>query len=324
MKKTIISIIGIALMLLAITACRPNYVVVPPIFDKPSGEVQTGTPVSNVEEALAALQNGEDIRLEAPMTFSADQIKNIPTGRTIYGNGQKIAVEGEMVGDGSTQTPVWLPFDNVTIKDAKIDVSKATEMVTRAAADAYAIIINGDNVILDGVEIIGTTKDIAGINVFGANNVTLKDITIGYCEKAPINISSSTVTISGKITAKYSSWYADQNVVQVNGMGGVEKTASTVNFVNISGIDAVWVEAVAETYDAASGITDENFQKEGQTIINGLDSWTVRYSDQPSNPVKGWMYTAEEVNTYVLRDDAVEADLRAMLHLLLSLILQSL
>ena len=50
MKKTIISIIGIALMLLAITACRPNYVIIPPIHGGNTSTVPSGTPVGKDDD----------------------------------------------------------------------------------------------------------------------------------------------------------------------------------------------------------------------------------------------------------------------------------
>ena len=70
MKKTIISIIGIAVMLLAITACRPNYVIVP-IPGGGTSSTPSGTPVSDAGELKQALEKGEDVYL-------TDLIRSLP------------------------------------------------------------------------------------------------------------------------------------------------------------------------------------------------------------------------------------------------------
>ena len=150
--------------------------------------------------------------------------------------------------------------------------------------------------------------------------ITLEDIKIDNCQKAPISISSSTVAIDG-LKADYSSWYTSANTIQVNGMGGSPvHQPSTVTFKSTEGIDAVWVEAVATDYENASAITDADFPKAGeheQTVINGLSNWKVRYSDQPSKEVKGWMYYApsQDASTFTLNEKAKdpETDLIAML-----------
>lgn len=325
MKKTIISIIGIALMLLAITACKPNYVIMPPIPGGNTSTVPSGTPVSNADDAIAALGKGEAVYLTQNTEFTAEQIALIPEDSVIDGNGKTITLP-ESTSSGKN-TVALLLTKSVTIKNAIIDASQASSQsiglmaATRAGetGDAFVIIITADNTTLENVQII-TGNQFSGINVFEAKNVTLRDITIDTCLKAPINISSSIVTIDG-LKANGSDWYGKNNVIQVNGMEGDSvKTASTVTFESTEGVDAVWVEAVAATYEAASEITDEKFQKDGQTKINGLNNWAVRYSDQPSKDVKGWMYYApdQDASTFTLNADSkvaeqAEEDIKAML-----------
>lgn len=71
MKKTIISIIGIALMLLAITACRPNYVIMPPIPGGNGGSSSSDeyqeiadkvNPATLVNDVLQSGKTGIDVR----------------------------------------------------------------------------------------------------------------------------------------------------------------------------------------------------------------------------------------------------------------------
>ena len=303
MKKTIISIIGIALMLLAITACKPNYVVVPPIFDKPSGEVQTGTPVETIDELKEVLASGGEARLEDDMQVSAADLEALKAG-TINGDGYKIIVTDTTTASG---TKSGLYLKGVSVKDAIIDVRTATRASVTYDDTTYAVMIQGEGTTLENVEIFTGGK--AGINVHSASNVVLKNVTIDDCAKAPVSISSSTVIIDG-ITANGSSWYSD-NVIQVNGLDGdPAHNASTITFKSTGNIDRVWVEAVATDYNAARDITDSNFNKGDQTVIEGLD-WEVRYSDQASKSVKGWTYykSDAEATTFTLNNESGKEDL---------------
>lgn len=320
MKKTIISIIGIAVMLLAITACRPNYVIVP-IPGGGTSSTPSGTPVADLVELKAVLANGGEARLTGTLELNPEDLVNL-SGK-INGNGNTINLQSTT--DKGEQA-FALILNNVSLKNVTIDASKITQ--TRAAENTFAVLIgsgdgNMDNapsgITLSNVT-IRTGGTIAGINVHTAKNVTLEDITIDNCLKAPISISSSTVAIDG-LKADYSSWYTSANTIQVNGMGGSPvHQPSTVTFKSTEGIDAVWVEAVALDYENASAITDADFPKAGeheQTVINGLSNWKVRYSDQPSKEVKGWMYYApsQDASTFTLNEKAKdpEADLVAML-----------
>lgn len=327
MKKTIISIIGIAVMLLAITACRPNYVIVP-IPGGGTSSTPSGTPVSDAKELQQALEKGEDVYLADDVVLSDDF--QIPENSKIDGNDKTITV---LTGTNPGTGIMDLAASGVTLKNVTLDFTAQSvtgasllSATARAAGDKFAVLIgSGDeNNAPSGITLsnvtIRTGGNIAGINVHTAKNVTLEDITIDYCQKAPISISSSTVAIDG-LKADYSSWYTSANTIQVNGMGGSPvHQPSTVTFKSTEGIDAVWVEVVATDYENASAITDADFPKAGeheQTVINGLSNWKVRYSDQPSKEVKGWMYYApsQDASTFTLNEKATdsEADLIAML-----------
>ena len=303
MKKTIISIIGIAVMLLAITACRPNYVIVP-IPGGGTSSTPSGTPVANLGELKAVLAKGDEARLEDHMQVSAADLADLEAG-TINGDGNKIIVTDTTTASG-TKSGLYLKGVSVDVSTA-IDVSTATRASVTYDDTTYAVMIQGEGTTLENVEIITGGK--AGINVHSASNVELKNVTIDDCAKAPVSISSSTVTIDG-ITANGSSWYRD-NVIQVNGLKGYPAhEASTITFKSTGNIDRVWVEAVAADYNAAGDITDSNFNTGDQTVIEGLD-WEVRYSDQASKSVKGWTYykSDAEATTFTLnKENASLAD----------------
>lgn len=313
MKKTIISIIGIAVMLLAITACRPNYVIVP-IPGGGTSSTPSGTPVADFKELKDVLANGGEARLTGPMNLDSGALEGL--SGTINGDGNTINLQSTT--DKGDQAFALILNNGLSLKNVKIDASDIAQ--TRAAAEPFVILIQGEGSTLENVTIT-TGEKVAGINVHTATDVTLRNIEFTDRPlKAPINISSSEVTIGG-LKAVGSDWYGKQNVIQINGVGGTPAhEPSTVTFESTEGIDAVWREAVAPNYESASEITDADFREAEQTVINGLDSWKVRYSDQPSKNTKGWMFYAsdEAATTFTLNADSkvadqAEEDIRAML-----------
>ena len=114
---------------------------------------------------------------------------------------------------------------------------------------------------LSDVEIVNNEKA-CGINIHTANKVVLENITSDASKKAPINISSSSVTLTGDFFLAESAWKYD---VQVNGNGGSpEHKASTVDFSNTTGINIVWQEYVG---DEASMPDDVKVNDDGQNQI---------------------------------------------------------
>lgn len=310
MKKTIISIIGIAVMLLAVTACRPNYVIVP----IPGGGTPSGTPVADLDELQKVLADGGEARLTGTLKLNPKDLVNL-SGK-INGNGNTIELQTtESVGD--EQAVALILKNGLSLKNVKIDASNAAQ--TRVAAEPFVILIQGTGSTLENVTIT-TGERLAGINVHTATSVTLKNIEFTDKPlKAPINISSSTVTIDG-LKAGGSDWYGDKNIIQINGVGGdPNHKPSTVIFESTEGIDGIWMEAVEAPYENNDTISDDNFEKDGQSVVKGLSSdWAIRYSNQPSKKTKGWMFYApgdEDATTFTLNAEAdnPEADLIAML-----------
>ena len=312
MKKTIISIIGIAVMLLAITACRPNYVIVP-IPGGGTSSTPSGTPVADLDELQKVLADGGEARLTGTLKLNPKDLVNL-SGK-INGNDNTIELQTtESVGD--EQAVALILKNGLSLKNVKIDASNAAQ--TRVAAEPFVILIQGEGSTLENVTIT-TGEELAGINVHTATGVTLRNIKfIDKPLKAPINISSSTVIIDG-LTAVGSDWYGEQNIIQINGVGGSPAhKASTVTFASTKGIDGVWMEAVEATYVNDETISDKDFRQDGQSDVKGLSSdWAIRYSNQPSKKTEGWMFYApdHDASTFILNEKAInpEEDLRAMI-----------
>ena len=312
MKKTIISIIGIAVMLLAITACRPNYVIVP-IPGGGTSSTPSGTPVADLGELKDVLADGGEARLTGTLKLNPTDLVNL--SGTINGAGNTIELQTiEPVGD---EQAFALILNNVSLKNVNIDARKVA--TTRAATEPFVILVQGEEEsTLENVKIT-TGGKVAGINVHTATSVTLKNIEFTDKPlKAPINISSSTVTIDG-LKAGGSDWYGDKNIIQINGVGGKPyHQPSTVTFESTEGIDGIWMEAVEAEYVNDETISDKDFRHDGQSVVEGLSSdWAIRYSNQPSKKTEGWMFYApdEDASTFTLNEKAEdpEADLIAML-----------
>ena len=275
MKKTIISIIGIAVMLLAITACRPNYVIVP-IPGGGTSSTPSGTPVADLGELEAVLADGGEARLTKGLDLNPEDLLGM--SGTINGDGNTINLLSTK-SLGEDQAVALLLNNGISLKNVVIDASTAVQ--TRAATEPFVILVQGEGSTLENVKIT-TGGKVAGINVHTATGVTLRNIEFTDKPlKAPINISSSTVTIDG-LKAGGSDWYGDKNIIQINGVGGSPAhKASTVTFASTKGIDGIWMEAVEAEYVNDGTISDENFQKDGQSVVKGLPfGWAIRYSNQ--------------------------------------------
>lgn len=94
MKKTIFSIIGIALMLLAITACRPNYVIMPPIPGGNGGSSSSDeyqeiadkvNPATLVNDVLQSGKTG--IVVKCSLKEISSKISRAATTRTAFKDG---------------------------------------------------------------------------------------------------------------------------------------------------------------------------------------------------------------------------------------------
>ena len=283
MKKTIISIIGIAVMLLAITACRPNYVIVP-IPGGGTSSTPSGTPVSDAGELQEALAKGEDVYLTKDVVLPEGF--QIPENSTIDGDDKTITVPtGTNPGTGIMD----LAASGVTLKNVTLDFTAQSvtgasllSATARAAGDKFAVLIGSGD---------------------------------GNMDNAPSGITLSNVTIKtgGTIAG------INVHIIQINGVGGdPNHKPSTVTFESTEGIDGVWMEAVEAPYKNDDTISDKNFQKDGQSVVKGLSSdWAIRYSNQPSKKTEGWMFYApdEDATTFTLNAEAddPEADLIAML-----------
>ena len=209
---------------------------------------------------------------------------------TIDGNGKTVKVSKpqsentalfRVSGDGVVLSNMTFEFtsDGVVGYSADETPAEPAEPTIDADKQGFILLVTGKNVTLNKVT-LKTNNATAGINVYQAENVTINDLVVDECLKAPINISGSTNVVINGLTANGSSWYKGLNIVQVNGIGGIAQP-STVRIANASGIDAVWQEVVAQDYSSA----DPNSGT--QSTIEFPDTVSLYVDDGTKS--KGWM-----------------------------------
>ena len=258
------------------------------------GGGNSGTSVSSVEDIQEALANGASkIRLAKDITLDKDL--SIGDGVTIDGRNNSFIANPRTAGSEDAQLVIsgdGVVLSNITIKVS--DVSRSSDPAQGATdKNGFALlVVNASNVTLENVTL--TTNNLtSGLNVYNSKKVMIKNLTVDNCQRAPINISASEVTIDGA-TAAGSAWYGDLNVIQVNGLGGsmhdqdstINPKSSTVTISNMGNFDAVWQEVVAEDYAAAGSINA--ITAEGQSSVT-LDGGVSLLIDQPNDRKKGWM-----------------------------------
>lgn len=209
---------------------------------------------------------------------------------TIDGNGKTVKVSKpqsentalfRVSGDGVVLSNMTFEFtsDGVVGYSADETPAEPAEPTIDADEQGFILLVTGKNVTLNKVT-LKTNNATAGINVYQAENVTINDLFVDKCLKAPINISGSTNVVINGLTANGSSWYKGLNIVQVNGIGGIAQP-STVRIANASGIDAVWQEVVAQDYSSA----DPNSGT--QSTIEFPDTVSLYVDDGKKS--EGWM-----------------------------------
>ena len=289
-------------MLFCFTACQPRIVWVPGLGGNNDGQTtKEPVEVSTPEDMMSELQQGNPVKLTASM--EASDFAGIPDNSEIDGNGQKISVPTE---GASPNGGAWVLPKGLKLSNAIIDVTTAASesIQSRANGDEtetsvkppFVVLISNDDVELTNVKFI-MDASVAGINVYQANNVKLESLEFeGAMAKAPINISDSTVTLTGTFKrgkGYESAWYKNSFVVQVNGQDGDVNKASTVTFANATGIDSVWQEEVIADGAVSNPDIIGTPADAGQSQIKGLgDGYTYIFST--TSTATGWMWAPVE------------------------------
>lgn len=296
------------LIILFLFSCDNSQYITPGYEEeKPSDLIENGTPVSNPEEFLSAIEKGgdfyliDDIILSEPFTVS-----------------RSINIEGNMFYirlDSSLKNGSFVNISgsNISIRNVFFSVSETSD------SDEYLVSIGGDkptsNIELKNIDLDPFNN---GLAIDNAENVVIDGLQISSAKETMVSIASSE-NVEIRNFGAYNTDMNDgkHNIILIRGIGN-NITPSTVKFSSADSIESIFVEAVETTYVAGRSNIDNEFEKSGvQSIVTGLDDYTVHYIDEPVNDRRGWFYEKEERNgtdVYDLDNPlATSADLLAAL-----------
>lgn len=302
MKKMIKVALAVMLVLIAVTACQPQYVLYDPDMLPGHGGtkyteakdpadfeklIKEGTPV-----IVPAPETGEKYVLPSDLDKPVN-IKGEEEGALIY-------IEAPATGTENSgyNFPAGSKLENIDV----VFSAPSTQSLGRAAdpEPQFAMVISGNGTTISGVDFIFPDVDesLSGICIWNAKNVSISDVTFtGVPARAPFNISGSTVKFSGNIEAKNGSgWYEGEGVtvIQINGVGSNHEK-SNVTFSKVTGVDAVWQEVLETSYNADDTI---DWKNPSGSSVSGLSGFYRIYSDRPTSEdaegTRGWMWMSSE------------------------------
>ena len=256
-----------------ITKAQENY----PVNQSGKAVLDEASDFSDLKEGSYIITT--DVTLTAPVTISASDIM-------IYGAGHKITAPVDNVSQNSA--PIVISGSDVEISDVVFEMSGTS------SNSVFAIQLGSGDGEMDSAPRGISLSDVGivnagltgGINIHTAKDVVLANITSDASKKAPINISSSSVTLTGDFSLAGSEWKYD---IQVNGNGGSpEHKASTVDFSNTAGINGVWQEYVGDEATMPDGTSDS---AEGQSKIIAPVDFTAEAVES-----KGWYWSKTQNN----------------------------
>lgn len=176
MKRILMTVLAIAVVLMAFTSCRQVYIPWPlPGMDDDTPVVPAGDPITDIEDFKEAVKNGGTFYLADDISNMQTQLNlDIENGKTLVIDGNKKTISRDVGESGGVNEKaiVQILSGNVILKNMTIDgINPPTEWNTGEF----------------------------GIKVYGQDaTVTLENVTVTNCN-AGILVDGSTVTLNGKI-----------------------------------------------------------------------------------------------------------------------------
>ena len=297
MKKMVKVALAVILVLIAVTACQPQYVLYDPDMLPGHGGTKY-TEAKDPADFEKLIKEGTPVIVPAPETGEKYVLpSDLDKPVNIKGEEEGALIYIEAPATGTENSGYNLPAGS---KLENIDVvfsAPSTQSLSLSEEDPepqFAMVISkgtGTTTISDVNFVFPDDESLSGICIWNAGNVSISDVEFkGLPARAPFNISGSTVKFSGTIdTEKGSGWYNDKTVIQINGVGSDHKV-STVTFNNVTGVDAVWQEVIEGTYGSTQ-IAD--FSKPVGSSVTGLSGYYNIYADR--GDTRGWMWISEDL-----------------------------
>ena len=316
MKKFMKAALAVMLVLISVTACRPQYVLYDPDLlpghgGDPTPSVDGNYTVANTpEEFVALIASGTPVKIPTGEDYDlpADLTQPVVIKGTDSTSKITITEPSTSAPDNNSgyNLPAGSKLENITI----VFESASAQTVSRSGdpEPQFAMVITGDaaTTISNVAFEFPTATSLSGICIWEAGDVSISDVkfTGGVPARAPFNISGSTVKFSGNIDAENGSgWYDDITAIQINGVGS-NHTASTVSFDNVTGVDAVWQEVVEASYNEENDIDWKTPSGNGQSSVTGLSGYYRIYSERPAKgdtaATRGWMWASEDYSAEII------------------------
>lgn len=227
--------------------------------------VTTAKTYTSLQAAVDAAVAEDEIRLETDVTLT--QAVKVNEEVTIDGNGKTLTTNWTDVYNGNNGALV-ITHDDVTVKNLKVTGQKLSFL--------------------------------HGINVSGAENVTLRNNTIKN-SAAGVNIGYSTVKVD-TLTTSGNTWYGvgiDKNsAVEITGTSNHDEAEHVTN-------DNITNTTLADTnnqYVAVSQVGNKRIYKLGTIAAPVLNNPNITVNSSQSHGVATWSHSGEYVKHYEYRE----------------------
>lgn len=295
------------LIIFFLFSCENTQFMFPGEVLPPDDLIKNGTPISNTEEFLDAIETGGSFYLANRIELFEPILISKPI--SLEGNNFSIMLSSSL----NDESFINISGSNITMKNIQFGVEGANK------PDVYLMYIGGDSQTSDinlyNVEIVTSCN---GLSIENADNVIIDNLQINSAEKTLVSIASSE-NVEIKNFGGYNTDMNDgrHNIVLIRGIGN-DITPSSVKFTSADNIESIMVEAVETNYVTGRENIDKEFEKAGvQNVVEGLDDYAIHYIDEPVNERRGWFYEKEErmgTDVYDLNNpSATSADLLAAL-----------
>lgn len=144
---------------------------------------------------------GFTIKVDGESNFIQQIMKDIKPGTTV-----------ELMEDIAVEEEVYIRADGVTIKGNGHTITAAEGFKMNIEGQINLVKIEADNVTLDNVKLVATADTKHTLDIWGADNVVLKDVALDHKNGktgAPLIVNASDVTVTGAfdLTTGPNSWY---------------------------------------------------------------------------------------------------------------------
>ena len=201
-------------------------------------------------------------------------VNNMPAGATV-----KLAEDVEI------DAMLDINKDDITLDLNGHSITASETFTFTYDNDSHLVDVEGDGVTIKNGELVATDKNKHVLNLYGAENVTLKDVTLDHTDGkpgAPLVVNGSTVTVSGKLTTVTGSksWYAINVGDNIDDNSAASLTFAENAQVAFEGAKSLGISVDAKKYAPATIAFRENVK------VSSPDNFVVIYNPDGNNVIE--------------------------------------